>query len=67
MESERKASLSFWITVATALDAGKVKPFFCLNVSTQENWIIFHLKPLFLSYRNNLLDLHDKLTDWDSI
>ena len=36
--------------------------FFCLNVYTQENWVISHLKPMFLSYRNKLFDLHDKLT-----
>ena len=37
--------------------------FFYLNVFTQENWIISHLKAMFLSYKNNLFDLHDKLTD----
>ena len=36
-----------------------VKPFFCLNVFAQENCIISDFKPMFLSYRNNLFDLHD--------
>ena len=62
MESERKISLSFWITAATsyrcALGAGKVKPFFCINFVTQEIWIIFLLKAMFLSYRNNLLGFY---------
>ena len=39
-----------------------MKPFFCLNVFTPENWTISHLKPMFLSYRNTFFDLHDKLT-----
>ena len=54
MESERKLSLSFWITFATSercvLGAGKVKPFFRLNVFTKENWITSHLKPMLLSH-----------------
>ena len=49
-----------------ALGADKVMSFFCLNVFTQENWIISDLKPMLLSYRNNLFDLHDKITDWRS-
>ena len=39
-----------------------MKPFFCLNVFTQENWTISHFKPMFLSYRSNLFDLNEKLT-----
>ena len=34
-----------------------------INVFTQENWVIYYLKPMFLSHRNYLFDLHDKLTD----
>ena len=48
--------------LAFPLGAGKVKPFFCLNIFIQENWIISHFKLVFFSYGNNLFDLHDKLT-----
>ena len=71
MESERKISLSFWITFASsercALGVSKVKPFFCLNAFTQENWVMSYFKPMFHSCKNNLFDLRDKLTDWGSI
>ena len=39
--------------------------FLLLICFTQENWIS-HFKPIFLSCRNHLFDLHEKLTDWGS-
>ena len=69
-KAKEKISYSFWITFATTyrcdLGAGIVKPFFCLNVFTQENRIISHSRPMSLSYRSSLFVLDDKLTDWGS-
>ena len=64
-KATKKISVSFWIKFATTyrcdLGAGIVKPFFCLNGFTQENRIISQFKSMFLSYRNNLINLHDTL------
>ena len=63
----KKTKWHFGYMDCCPLGAEKVKPFFWLNIFTQENWTISHFKPMFLSYRNNLFDLHDKLTDCGSV